>query len=101
MLTGRAIQTEIMSREALGQSPAQAAIEALQASLLGGFGERQARSGGIAFEMSEQDKEQVRKQIEVLEALRAEFAAARQQPVRVQPQQMRPKEAPLPAATAP
>jgi hypothetical protein len=101
MLTGRAIQTEIMSREALGQSPAQAAIEALQASLLGGFGERQARSGGIAFEMSEQDKEQVRKQIEVLEALRTEFAAARQQPVRVQPQQVRPKEAPLPAATAP
>jgi hypothetical protein len=55
----------------------------------------------VTMEMSAQDKDQVQKQIEVLEALRTEFAAARQQPVRVQPQQMRPKEAPLPAATAP
>jgi hypothetical protein len=58
-------------------------------------------AGMVTMEMSAQDKDQVQKQIQVLEALRAEFAAVRQQPVRVQPQQMRPKEAPLPAATAP
>jgi hypothetical protein len=51
--------------------------------------------------LSPEDRAIVEQQIALLQQIRDEMAAARQQPVRVQPQQMRPKEAPLPAATAP
>ena len=101
MITSRAIQGEILAREQMGETPAQAAISSLQGALLGNFAERQARTSGIAFQMSEEDKAQVRLQIEILQQLRDEMAAARQQPVKVQGPPMRPKEAPLPAATAP
>ena len=101
MITGRAIEAQILAREQIGQSPAQAAIETLQGALLGPEQSRRMAAGMITMEMSAQDKDQVQKQIEVLEGLRKEFAAARQQPVKVQAPPMRPKEAPLPAATAP
>jgi hypothetical protein len=101
MITSRAIEAQILAREQIGQSPAQAAIETLQGALLGPEQSRRMAAGMPTMEMSAADKDQVVKQIKVLEDLRAEFAAMRQQPLKVQAPPMRPKEAPLPAATAP
>jgi hypothetical protein len=51
--------------------------------------------------LSPEDRAIVEQQIALLQQIRDEMAAARQQPVKVQGPPMRPKEAPLPAATAP
>jgi hypothetical protein len=92
------VRSRMLLAEAQGLSAPEIGIAGLQQTL------QQRRLFGaipIGGNLSDQDRAIVEQQIALLQQIRDEMAAARQQPVRVQPQQMRPKEAPLPAATAP
>jgi hypothetical protein len=92
------VRSRMLLAEAQGLSAPEIGIAGLQQTL------QQRRLFGaipIGGNLSDQDRAIVEQQIALLQQIRDEMAAARQQPVKVQAPPMRPKEAPLPAATAP
>jgi hypothetical protein len=96
--TAAVVRNRMRIEELSGATPIEAGIaglsEASQQRKLFGF-------LPIGAQLSPEDKAIVDQQIALLEQIRDEMAAARQNPVKVQAPPMRPKEAPLPAATAP
>jgi hypothetical protein len=96
--TAFTVRNRMRLAEAQGLSAPEIGIAGLQETL------QQRRLFGaipIGGNLSDQDRAIVEQQIALLQQIRDEMAAARQQPMKVQAPPMRPKEAPLPAATAP
>ena len=103
-LSGIDVETEsvIRNRMRLAELQGMSAPEVGIAGLQEAMGRRRLFGAiPVGGQLSEQDRAIVEQQIELLTQIRDEMAAARQQPVKVQAPPMRPKEAPLPAATAP
>ena len=96
--TAATVRNRMRIAEWQGLSAPEVGIAGLQETL-----EQRRLFGAIPIggNLSDQDRAIVEQQIALLQQIRDEMAAARQQPVKVQGPPMRPKEAPLPAATAP